>query len=221
MHSTRDNILFGFYVDKNKNLILTGLIFYPQNRLYPTIISAAAVITRKKVVGNIKAQVMPKPTQNSMRPHNRFIPILPKRNVYDRLCGLLDNDSQQFCIFPVIMNFTSSRVNFLYQTAFLIERNSIAENLIIAVFKLFCIHAFIDLAQCRFTAFFHFLKCGRTLNLKDSEPSVFRIAYDHITPSLTVFSVGFHHIPRTGEDSSKECMIKIFFIIVITDCFSK
>ena len=57
------------------------------------IISAAAVITRKKVVGNIKAQVMPKPTQNSMRPHNRFISILPKRNVYDRLCGLIDNDS--------------------------------------------------------------------------------------------------------------------------------
>ena len=114
---------------------LSSVLFYPQNRLYPTIISAAAVITRKKVVGNIKAQVIPKPTQNSMRPHNRFIPILPKRNVYDRLCGLLDNDSQQFCIFPVIMNFTSSRVNFLYQTAFLIERNSIAENLIIAVFK--------------------------------------------------------------------------------------
>ena len=101
----------------------SSVLFYPQNRLYPTIISAAAVITRKKVVGNIKAQVMPKPTQNSMRPHNRFIPILPKRNVYDRLCGLLDNDSQQFCIFPVIMNFTSSRVNFLYQTAFLILCN--------------------------------------------------------------------------------------------------
>lgn len=104
--------MFGFYVDKNKNLILTGLIFYPQNRLYPTIISAAAVSTRKNVVGSTNAQVIPKPTQNSIRPHNRFIPILPKRNVYDRLCGLLDNDSQQFCIFPVIMNFTSSRVNF-------------------------------------------------------------------------------------------------------------
>ena len=72
----------------------SSVLFYPQNRLYPTIISAAAVITRKKVVGNIKAQVMPKPTQNSMRPHNRFISILPKRNVYDRLCGLKSNDSQ-------------------------------------------------------------------------------------------------------------------------------
>ena len=71
----------------------SSVLFYPQNRLYPTIISAAAVITRKKVVGNIKAQVMPKPAQNSMRPHNRFISILPKRNVYDRLCGLIDNDS--------------------------------------------------------------------------------------------------------------------------------
>ena len=37
--------------------------------------------------------VLLKPTQNSMRPHNRFISILPKRNVYDRLCGLIDNDS--------------------------------------------------------------------------------------------------------------------------------
>ena len=85
----------------------SSVLFYPQNKLYPTIISAAAVITRKKVVGNIKAQVMPKPTQNSMRPHNRFISILPKRNVYDSLFGLLDNDSQPLCIFPVIMNFTS------------------------------------------------------------------------------------------------------------------
>ena len=85
----------------------SSVLFYPQNRLYPTIISAAAVITRKKVVGNIKAQVIPKPTQNSIRPHNRFIPILPKRNVYDSLFGLLDNDSQPLCIFPVIMNFTS------------------------------------------------------------------------------------------------------------------
>ena len=72
----------------------SSVLFYPQNRLYPTTISAAAVITRKKVVGNIKAQVMPKPTQNSMRPHNRFISILPKRNVYDRLCGFKSNDSQ-------------------------------------------------------------------------------------------------------------------------------
>ena len=58
----------------------SSVLFYPQNRLYPTIISAAAVITRKKVVGNIKAQVIPKPTQNSMRPHNRFISILPKQD---------------------------------------------------------------------------------------------------------------------------------------------
>ena len=87
-----------FFRDLSKSALQiryhSSVLFYPQNRLYPTIISAAAVITRKKVVGNIKAQVMPKPTQNSMRPHNRFISILPKRNVYDRLCGLKSNDSQ-------------------------------------------------------------------------------------------------------------------------------
>ena len=54
----------------------SSVLFYPQNRLYPTIISAAAVRTRKKVVGSTMAQVIPKPTQNSMRPHNRFIPVL-------------------------------------------------------------------------------------------------------------------------------------------------
>ena len=102
--------VFRLLCPKNQNCrsgIIQSVLFYPQNKLYPTIISAAAVITRKKVVGNIKAQVMPKPTQNSMRPHNRFISILPKRNVYDSLFGLLDNDSQSLCIFPVITNFTS------------------------------------------------------------------------------------------------------------------
>ena len=89
--------VFRLLFRKNQNCrsgIIQSVLFYPQNKLYPTIISAAAVITRKKVVGNIKAQVIPKPTQNSMRPHNRFILILPKRNFYDRLCGLKSNDSQ-------------------------------------------------------------------------------------------------------------------------------
>lgn len=48
--------------------------YLQQNRLYPTIRKATAIITMRNDLGRISTQVMPMPIQKIIRPHNRFIP---------------------------------------------------------------------------------------------------------------------------------------------------
>ena len=106
---------------------------------------------------------------------------------------------------------------FLDQAPLFIERNAVAQDVIIVIRKIFRILPVLDLLQSRLTACLQTIQRLGILGLKQRHTPLTGIAHYNVTAAFSALPIRVYGIASPGKNTGQERMIEILFVVMVAD----
>ena len=97
----------------------------------------------------------------------------------------------------------------LHHTPFLIKRDPVLKDFVIAVFIVACVSSLLLLPQCRIAGRVQLAGRSGIFDLEDGNAPAAHILDNNIAAAFSVLTVGFHLVSAAGENTGQKGVIEI------------